>query len=76
MSAESKRIAALEQALYAALSASEQYGISAEDLRLRAIVGLSLNPLWSWVDDSAAGDAEIELTSAVRILRKNNKPAN
>ncbi|MFJ9993424.1 hypothetical protein ACIQSO_22140 [Pseudomonas putida] len=76
MSAESKRIAALEQALYAALSASEQYGISAEDMRLKAIAGLSLSTNWGWVADNATVDAETELTSAVKMVRDKNSGAN
>ncbi|NBK38141.1 hypothetical protein EON09_06305 [Pseudomonas soli] len=75
MSAESKRITALEQALYAALSASEQYGITADDMRLKAIAGLSLSPNWGWVADESTADAEAELTGAVRVVReKNNGP--
>ena len=76
MSAETKRIAALEQALYAALSASEQYGISAEDMRLKAIAGLSLSPTWGWVADDSTADAEVELTSAVRMVREKNSGPN
>lgn len=76
MSAESKRIAALEQALYAALSASEQYGISAEDMRLKAIAGLSLSKNWGWAADDSTVDAEVELTSAVRMVRQKNSGPN
>jgi hypothetical protein len=76
MSAESKRIAALEQALYATLSASEQYGISAEDMRLKAIAGLSLSQNWGWVAGDSTADAESELTSAVRMVRDKNSCPN
>ncbi|AXA25632.1 hypothetical protein C1S65_16480 [Pseudomonas putida] len=73
MCIEARRIAGLEQALYAALSAAEQYGISAEDLRLMAIGGLSLNSSWLWVDDHTTDDATTELTNAVGVVRAGNQ---
>lgn len=72
MSASNHRIAALEQALYAAMSAAEQYGIHAEDLRLLAIGGLSLNTCWRWVNDDSTEAAEIELANAVEVIRTRN----
>lgn len=72
MITDKHRIVALEQALYAAMSAAEQYGIHAEDLRLLAIGGLSLNASWRWVNDDSTERAEIELTNAVEVVRTHN----
>lgn len=73
MTIEESRIAALEQALCAALSAAEQCGVNAEDLRLVAIGGLSLNASWLWVDEPHVADAETELAKALHTIRAKNR---
>lgn len=72
MAVDQNRIAALEQALYAVLSAAEQCGVNADDLRLVAMSGLSISASWQWIDEARILDAELEIKKAVSTIRAKN----
>lgn len=75
MTKEEQRICDLEQALLAALSAVEQFGVSPEDVRFSAIGGLLHGGSWKWVSDNHVGGAIHEIDVALgRIRTASNTP--
>lgn len=68
MDDEAKRIAALEQVVFALLAAGAVRGIPPNDLRLHAIGGLLTGTRGRWVDEEHIGDAINELHRVMRFF--------
>lgn len=69
MTDEQQRVLELEQALLAALSASQQFGISAADVRLSAMAGLLQGGDWAWISEPYISGAIREIESASGVLK-------
>lgn len=74
MTRDEHRMAELEHALYALLSAAQQTGSGQDEVRLLAIGGLKVGGSWGWLRDEHVAGAIDEIQNAAAVVERTRRP--